>query len=68
MKTRQEIFELLSLHLPEIQSEYHVERIGVFGSMVREEQSLQSDIDILVEFSKAIGMVRFIDARKPYNA
>ena len=60
MKTRQEIFEILSQHLPRIQNEYQVERLGVFGSTVRGEQSSQSDIDILVEFSGAIGMVKFI--------
>jgi len=60
MKTRQEIFEILSQYLPRIQNEYQVERLGVFGSTVRGEQSSQSDIDILVEFSGAIGMVKFI--------
>ena len=60
MKTRQEIFEILSQHIPRIQNEYQVERLGVFGSTVRGEQSSQSDIDILVEFSGAIGMVKFI--------
>lgn len=60
MKTRQEIFEILSKHLSQIQNEYHVERIGVFGSLVRGEQTPYSDIDILVEFSGAIGMVKFI--------
>ena len=60
MKTRQEIFEILSKHLSQIQSEYNVERIGVFGSLVRGEQTPYSDIDILVEFSGAIGMVKFI--------
>ena len=68
MKTRQEIFEILSQHLPEIRSEYYVERIGVFGSTVRGEQSSQSDIDILVEFSRAIGMVRFIQLENNLQA
>ena len=60
MKTRQEIFEILSKHLPAIRNEYHVERIGVFGSSIRNEQTPSSDIDILVDFSTAIGMVKFI--------
>ena len=68
MKTRQEIFKILSKHLPEIKNEYHVKRIGVFGSSVREEQTSCSDIDILVEFSKAIGMVRFIQLENSLQA
>ena len=68
MKTRQEIFEILSKHLPQIQNEYHVKRIGVFGSSVRDEQTPSSDIDILVEFSGAIGMVRFIQLENSLQA
>ena len=60
MKTRQDIFKILSRHLPQLKNEYGVEKIGVFGSVVRAEQTAESDIDILVEFSQAIGMVKFL--------
>jgi hypothetical protein len=60
MKTRQEIFEILSQHLVPMRNEYGVQRIGVFGSVIRDEQRETSDIDILVEFSQAIGMVKFL--------
>ena len=60
MKTRQEIFEILSQHLVQMRNEYGVEKIGVFGSVVHEDQTLTSDVDILVEFSRAIGMVKFL--------
>ncbi len=33
---------------------YGVNRIGVFGSFVREEETQESDIDILVEFEKGL--------------
>lgn len=60
MKTRQEIFKLLSQHLPQIRNEYGVEKLGIFGSVVRDLQTTTSDIDILVEFSRSIGMVKFL--------
>ncbi len=60
MKTRQEILQILSRHLEEIRGEYGVERIGVFGSVLRDEQTDESDVDVLVEFSQAVGMVRFL--------
>ena len=60
MKTRQEIFQILSQHLDQIQSEYGVEKLGVFGSVVNDLQNAKSDIDILVEFSRSIGMVKFL--------
>lgn len=31
--------------------------MGVFGSVARDEQNGQSDIDLLVEFSKPVGFV-----------
>ncbi len=31
---------------------FHIKEIGIFGSFVREEQIISSDIDVLVEFDK----------------
>ncbi len=36
-------------HLKQI---YHIKEIGVFGSFIRGEETVSSDIDILVEFEK----------------
>ena len=41
---------------PQLQQAYHVQRIGVFGSVVRGEQWQTSDVDILVEFNQPIGL------------
>ena len=45
---------------PILKREFKVSRIGIFGSVVRNEQSGSSDIDIIVEFSEPIGL-RFIE-------
>jgi uncharacterized protein len=45
---------------PELASKFHVSTLGLFGSIVRDDYSPQSDIDILVDFSKSIG-IEFID-------
>ena len=60
MRTRQDVFKILSHHLAQLKNEYDVEKIGVFGSIVRGEQTDVSDIDILVECSQAVGMVKFL--------
>ena len=39
---------------------YHVSSIGLFGSIVRDDFNSNSDIDIIVDFSKPIG-IEFID-------
>ncbi len=44
-----------------LQKKYCVRKIGVFGSYVRGEQNKNSDIDILVEFSKPIGFFKFLE-------
>ncbi|MBF0558580.1 MAG: nucleotidyltransferase domain-containing protein, partial [Nitrospirae bacterium] len=50
MKTFEEIKNILSAHRSEIERQYKVKKIGVFGSAVSGKQRKKSDIDILVEF------------------
>lgn len=38
--------------LPELKNNYKVKEIGLFGSVVRNEYKIGSDIDFLVEFEK----------------
>ncbi|MFZ3131634.1 MAG: nucleotidyltransferase family protein [Desulfosporosinus sp.] len=45
----------LKEYKPILQDLYYVKKIGIFGSYVRNEQREDSDIDILVEFSKPVG-------------
>jgi len=40
----------------ELESGFHVERIGIFGSYARSEETDSSDVDILVELSQPIGL------------
>ncbi len=39
---------------------YKVKEIGIFGSYVRGEQKLKSDVDLLVDFSESISLLDFI--------
>lgn len=41
---------------PSLAEKYKVSKIGVFGSYVKNEQTPESDVDILVEFSEPIGL------------
>lgn len=45
---------------PHLVSKYHIHILGLFGSIVRKDFTSKSDIDILVEFTRPIG-VEFID-------
>lgn len=50
----------LTLLKPELTKKFFVNTIGLFGSVVRGDFNDSSDIDIIVEFSKPIG-IEFID-------
>ena len=43
-----------------LSDKYHVNSIGLFGSIVRADFTSESDIDIVVDFSEPIG-IEFID-------
>ena len=45
---------------PELVERFHVNSIGLFGSVVRDDFNEKSDIDIIVDFAKPIG-IAFID-------
>jgi len=55
MLTRDEILEKLKELKPFLAKEFSVQEIGLFGSYSENEQNIESDIDILVEFDKPIG-------------
>lgn len=52
MKSKQEILSIIRSLQGELKQRYKVKEIGVFGSIVREEQRQSSDIDVLVDFEE----------------
>jgi len=56
MKTIQEIQRILKEHKEEIREKYGIEIVGVFGSYARGEQKESSDVDIIVELKRPIGL------------
>jgi len=51
---------LLKKNQDVLKEEFHVEKIGIFGSISRGDAGKKSDIDIIVEFSKSVGLIHFI--------
>ena len=60
MLTQEKVMEILRKEFPYFVSEYGVKRIGLFGSYAKGIQAEDSDIDILVEFGRPIGL-KFIE-------
>ena len=44
----------------ELEDQYHIKRIGIFGSYAKKAQTDESDLDLVVEFSRPIGMLAFV--------
>ncbi len=61
MKSLDYYKKALTLLKPELESRFHVNRIGFFGSVVRKDFSqAHSDLDVIVDFSKPVG-IEFIE-------
>ena len=52
MYTQKQILDFISKSKPMLQEKFHISRIGLFGSYARNEQSNNSDIDLIVEFDE----------------
>ncbi|MHA1805891.1 MAG: nucleotidyltransferase family protein [Promethearchaeota archaeon] len=59
MKALKEIKDTLAAHEEEIRKKYGVVILGIFGSYARGEQNELSDIDVLVDVEKPIGLKFF---------
>jgi len=64
---KKEVMELLRKHRKDIEK-YGVKRIGLFGSVVRDEANEKSDVDVVVEFYKGrgemkdfVGLIEFLE-------
>lgn len=60
MTSLSQIQTKLSLHKAELFDIFKVKTLAVFGSFARNEQRIDSDVDILVEFRSPVG-IEFID-------
>lgn len=56
MKTLDQLKTLLAMQKPELMKKYHVKELGVFGSYVRGDETQASDLDVMVDFEKPIGL------------
>ena len=60
MKELSIIKKILTQIKPELIDKYHISSIGLFGSIVRDDFNASSDVDIIVDFSRPIG-IEFVD-------
>jgi predicted nucleotidyltransferase len=56
-----EITHQLQPILPALRRDYGVESLSIFGSYGRDEQRAESDLDLLVTFQQAPGLLQFVE-------
>lgn len=54
----QEVLDTLAAHRVELQ-EMGIESLALFGSVARDEAVAASDVDLLVEFNRPVGLFHF---------
>jgi len=52
MSELDKILNYLQINKDRFLKEYHLQKIGIFGSFARNEQNNNSDIDVIVEFEE----------------
>lgn len=63
-KSVHELLATIKAHKQILKERYSVKEIGVFGSFVRSEQTMESDVDILVDFFEVPDLLDFINLER----
>jgi len=56
---RDDALKILGDHAEALRTKYGVQSLSIFGSVARDEARPDSDIDILVEFARPVGLFAF---------
>ncbi|NQY74475.1 MAG: nucleotidyltransferase family protein [Candidatus Margulisbacteria bacterium] len=59
MLSKKKIIKLLASNQSQLKQMYPIKKMGLFGSFARSKQTEESDVDILIEFEKPIGLFTF---------
>ena len=60
MTVLEDITQKLAKLKPELMRKYPLSYIGIFGSVARGDNRVDSDVDIIVDFTDTVG-IRFVD-------
>ena len=52
MNSKKEILDFLHKNYATIITKYHLTKLGMFGSFARDEQDINSDVDIIIEIQE----------------
>lgn len=61
---KNEVMRILKEQRKELEEHFNVASLSLFGSVARDEASADSDVDLLVDFSKPVGLFQFIELQE----
>ena len=60
MSERDDLLALLHAALPELRRRWPIGSLAIFGSVARDEATIDSDLDVLVEFEHPVSLSEFL--------
>ncbi len=60
---KNQVIHIIKLHQEELHTQYAVKSLGIFGSVARSEATA-SDVDLLIEFTKPVGLFHFLTVKQ----
>ncbi|MDH7499589.1 MAG: nucleotidyltransferase family protein [candidate division NC10 bacterium] len=61
---RDEVLKILTEHRDELRQRFAVKSLALFGSVAREEMADASDVDLLVEFERPVGLLHLVGTQQ----
>ncbi len=65
---RSEVLRILREQYTELSERYNIASLSLFGSVARDDARADSDVDLLVEFSRSVGLFQFIELQQRLEA
>jgi predicted nucleotidyltransferase len=59
-----EVCQRLAKHHTELRERFGVKSLALFGSVVRDESTADSDVDFLVEFDRRVGLFHLMETEE----
>jgi uncharacterized protein len=65
---RDDVLRTLQQEQQELVEQYAISTLSIFGSVARDDARQDNDVDILVEFSRPVGLFHFIELQQRLEA
>src|SRR6266545_686942 len=65
---RNDVLRILQKERKNLVDHYNISALSLFGSVARDDARQDSDVDILVEFSRPVGLFQFIELQQRLEA